>query len=124
MNIVLRRDLDTRTGAFDGADDGAGFVGAFGVFGGGDGVGNDAGAGLDVALFAVHVEGADGDAGVEIAGEIGIQNRAAVDTAAGGFELFDDLHGADFGGAREGAGGEAGAEGVDGGEARSQLAFE
>ena len=50
--------------------------------------------------------------------------RAAVDAAAGGFELFDDLHGADFGSAGEGAGGEAGAEGVDGGEVRAKRAFE
>jgi hypothetical protein len=37
--------------AFDGADHGAGFVGALGELGFGDGVGDDAGAGLDVALL-------------------------------------------------------------------------
>ena len=94
----------------------------------GDGVGYDAGAGLDVAGFvafgALHVEGADGDAGVEVAGEIGVEDAAAVDGAAGGFELLDDLHGADFGGAAEGAGGEAGFEGVDGVEAGLESAFD
>ena len=51
-------------GSFDGADYGAGFIGALLEFGFGDGVGYDAGAGLDVALVAGHVESADGDAGV------------------------------------------------------------
>ena len=51
-------------GALDGADDGLGLVAALGVLGLGDGVGDDAGAGLDVALFAVEVEGAYGDAAV------------------------------------------------------------
>ena len=90
----------------------------------GDGVGYDSGAGLDVALFAVHEEGADGDAGVKVAVEVGVEDAAAIDSAAGGFELFDDLHGADFGGSAEGAGGEAGAEGVDGREIGAELAFE
>ena len=68
--------------------------------------------------------GADGDAGVEIAGEVGVEDCAAVDAAAGGLELFDDLHGADFGRAGEGAGGEAGAQGVDGAEVRAELALD
>jgi hypothetical protein len=50
--------------AFDGADDGAGFVAALFIFREGDGVCDDAGSGLDVALGAVHEEGADRDAGV------------------------------------------------------------
>src|ERR1035438_8604985 len=110
--------------AFDGADDGAGLVGAFDVLVFGDGVGDDAGAGLDVALLAIHVQGADGDAGIQIAGKIRIENRAAVDTAARGLQLLDDLHGADLGRAGERAGGEAGAEGVNGGEFGPEAAFE
>jgi len=50
-------------------------------------------------LFAFHDHGANGDAGIEVAGEIGVEDAAAVDSAAGGFEFFDDLHGADFGSA-------------------------
>ena len=69
-------------------------------------------------LLAVHEERTDGDAGVEIAGEVCVENGAAVDAAARGLELFDDLHGADLGRAGERAGGKAGAEGVDGREFR------
>ena len=75
---------------------------------------DDACAGLDVALFAVHEEGADGDAAVEVAAEVSVEHAAAVDAATRRLELFDDLHGANFGGAGEGPGGEAGLEGVDG----------
>ena len=81
----------------------------------GNGVGDDACAGLHVALAVDGEHGADGDAGVEVSGEVGVEDCAAIGAAAGGFELLDDLHGANFGSATERAGGEAGAEGVDGG---------
>src|SRR5271170_8001955 len=79
----------------------------------GHGVGDDSGSGLDVAFFAFEEQGAAGDAAVSVAGEVGVEDAASVNAAAGGFELFDDLHGADLGRAGERAGGEAGAEGVD-----------
>jgi hypothetical protein len=60
------------------------FVEAFLVFELGDGVGDDAGAGLDVALAADGEHGADGDAGVEVAGEVGVEDCAAVGAAAVG----------------------------------------
>src|SRR6185312_10767800 len=111
-------------GAFYGSDYGLGFVATLFELVFGDRVGYDSGAGLDVAFGAVHVEGADGDAGVEVAAEVGVEDGATVDSAAGGLELFDDLHGADLGGSTEGAGGEAGTEGVDGGEALAESSFE
>ncbi len=114
----------TESGAFDGADDGSGLVTALFVLGLGNGVGDDAGAGLNVALVTVEEEGADGDTAVEVAAEVGIDDGAAVDAAADGFHLLNDLHGADLGGAGEGAGGKAGAKGVNGREAGAEAAFE
>jgi len=108
-------------GAVDGAEDGLGLVEAFLVFGFGYGVCDDACAGLDAGVAVLCDEGADGDAGVEVAGEVGVEDRAAVDAATGRFELFDDLHGTDFGSAGEGSGGEAGAHGVYGGEFGLEL---
>src|ERR1039457_4057354 len=108
------------TGALDGADDGLGLIERLLVLEFGDGVGDDASAGLNVALAVGGHQGADGDAGVEIAGEVRVEHRAAVGAAAGGFQLFENLHGADLGSAGEGSGGEAGAQGIDGG----QLALE
>ena len=57
----------------------------------------------------------------QVAGVVGVEDGAAVDAAAGGLQFLDDLHGADFGRAGERSGGEAGAEGVDGGELRAEL---
>ena len=94
------------------------------VFEFGDGVGDDAGAGLYGAFAADGEHGADGDAGIEVAGEVGVEDCAAVSAAAGGLELLDDLHGADLGRAGERAGREAGAEGVDGGEVGTELALD
>src|SRR6185437_3531325 len=108
----------------DSAHDGGGLVAALFLFALSDGVGDDAGAGLNVATFAVHEERADGDAGVEIAGEVGVDNRAAVDAAAGRLELFDDLHGANLGRAGERARGEAGAQSVDGCKVGFERSFE
>jgi len=90
----------------------------------GDGVGDDSGAGLDMTLRPAHEERADGDAGVQISGEVGIKNGAAVDAPACRLELFNNLHSADLGGTGEGSGGEAGAEGIEGGELWAKLAFE
>ena len=88
------------------------------------GVGNDSGSGLEVGLLALHEQSSDGDTGIEVADEVGIENGSAVDAAAGGFEFFDDLHGADFGSAAEGAGGEAGGKGVHGAELGAEAALE
>src|ERR1700736_5746680 len=89
-----------------------------------DRVGYDACACLDVALLSIHEEGADRDAGGQVAAEVCVKDAAAVDTAPGGFELLDDLHGADLGCSAKGSSREAGLERVDGGEVRAELAFE
>src|ERR1700722_13911866 len=60
LKNILQRQLKL-AGSFDGAEDGLRFVEAFLVFGFGDGVGDDAGAGLDVALTALGDHGANGD---------------------------------------------------------------
>lgn len=112
------------TRPFDSSDDGFGFVTALFKFILRDGVRYDAGASLDVTLVAVHEESADGDAGVEIAGKVRVEDAAAVDAATGGFELFDNLHRADFGCSRERACGETGAERVDGSQIFEELAFD
>jgi hypothetical protein len=66
--------VDNRSCPFDGAQNGLRFVEALLVFGFGNGVGDDAGAGLDVALTVLRDHGADGDAGVEVAGEVGVED--------------------------------------------------
>ena len=60
------------------------------MFESGNGVGDDAGAGLDVSFSILGQERANGDARVEIAGEIGVQDGAAVGSAAGGLDFFTD----------------------------------
>src|SRR5205807_10610233 len=52
------------------------------------------------AVFDDH--GPQRDAGIEIAREIEIENATGVNTAAGTFEFFNDLHGAHFGGSGDG----------------------
>src|SRR6478609_3512454 len=86
-----------------------GFVDAFLVFGFGGAVGDDAGAGLDVGFAVLEDDGAEGNAGVAVAVEAEVADGAGVDAAFAFFEAVDDLHGADFGGAADGAGGEGGA---------------
>ena len=60
-------------GSLDGSQDCLGFVEAFLIFRLGDGIGDDACACLDMSLAVLRDHGADGDAGVEIAGEIGVE---------------------------------------------------
>src|SRR5580698_10945490 len=110
-------------GAFDSSYYGAGFVDGFFEFVFRDGVGDDAGSGLDVSFLALLQQGADRDAGVEVSGVVGVEDAAAVDAAARGFELFDNFHGTDFGRTSQGYGREAGAECVDGVEFGAQLTF-
>src|SRR6266581_4256738 len=65
---------------------------------------------LEVGLIAANKYSADDDAGVKVPGEVGVEDGAAIEAAAGGFELVNDFHGADFGRAGQGAGGEASGE--------------
>src|SRR6185437_1435627 len=111
-------------GGFHGPDHGPGLVQGLLIFLGGVGVGHNSCSGLQVSALAFHEHGADGDAGVEVPGEIGVEDGATVNAAAGGLELFDDLHGANLGSAAERACGKAGGEGIESVHASAQLAFE
>jgi len=96
---------------------------AFAELGCGDGVCDDASADAHL-YFAVgrEGEGADGDAegGVSVGREQ--TDAAGADGARGGFELAQDLHGAEFGSAGDGAAGEEGAEDVVGAQVGAELA--
>src|SRR5579871_6703691 len=67
-------------------------------------VSDDARPGLQIGAFALHQHGPDRDAGVEVSGEVGVENRTPVDATANRFEFLDDLHGTNFRGTGEGAG--------------------
>src|SRR4029434_8691794 len=54
--------------------------------------------------------------------EIQVTHSAAIGTAPGGFELVDDLHGADFGCAADCANGQGDAQGVQRGHIRAECA--
>src|SRR5207253_1003733 len=91
---------------------GLGLVHRLLVLAGGDRIGDDAGAGLDVKLAVLPDDGAQGDASVHVAGEVDVADGAAVGSAARRLDLVDDLHGADLGRAADGADRETHAEGV------------
>ena len=65
-------------GAFNRADYSAGFVDGFLEFFFRHGVGYDSGTGLDVALLALLQQRADGDARIQVAGVVGVEDAAAV----------------------------------------------
>ena len=67
---------------------------------------------------------ANADAGVQIAREIRIQHRSAVDAAACGLQFFDDLHGANLRRAAERARREARGKGIERIEILAQRAFQ
>lgn len=98
----------------DGAKNGFGFVDGFFEFGGGGGIGDDAGASLDVGVLIFEEAGTEGDARVVIAVEAEVADGASVGAAFIDFEFVDDLHRANFGGAADGSGGEGGAKNVVG----------
>ena len=77
------------------------------------GVGDDACSRLQVRTLALHEHGADTDAGIEIAGEVGVEHRSAVNATAHRFQFFDDLHGANFRGAAQRACGKTCGKGVE-----------
>src|SRR5262249_59490048 len=59
--------------------------------------------GVQTCALPICHQRADRDAGIEVAGVIEIQDRAAVDSAARRLQILDDLHGAHLGRAGEGA---------------------
>src|ERR1700678_1907144 len=109
---------------FEGREAGASFIYSFLIFAFRDGIGDDAATSLNVGAAVFCDESTQRDAGIEVAREIEIENRASVDSAARGFEFVDDLHGADFWRAGNGASGKAGHECVEAIETFAQLAGE
>ena len=86
--------------------------------------GDDPGAGVEMG-DAVAQDGApDGDRGVQVAIVAEVADGAAVEAAPLALQLPDQLHGAHLGGAGERAGGEDGAERVEGVEVGSQAALD
>src|SRR5205085_9206936 len=110
-------------GQGDGFEHGFGFVHGLLVFALGSGVVHPAAAGLHVGFAIFDEGGADGDAAIKVSIEGKIADAAAVRAAGGLFELGDDLHGADFGRATEGAGGEGGPHQGVGGRIFGKDAF-
>ena len=107
-------EIEAFGGQADGLEDGGGLVDGLLVFLFGDGVVNDAGAGLDGEAAALELERTDGDGQIHVAGVGEVAHRAAVDAAGTVLQLVDQLHRADFRRAAESAGGEGRAEQVKG----------
>ena len=101
-----------------------GFVLGFLVFEVGVGVGDDAGAGVEVDGVVLADGGADGDVEEAFAVEAEAADGAGVEAAGMGLEFGDDFGGALFGGAGDGAAGEAGAEGGAVADGGGELAFD
>ncbi len=114
--LVVKEGFDELKGLVDAGEE-ASFEEGFAVLVFGDGVGDDAAAYSHGGLAILEDERTDGDA--ERGGAVGgdVADGSGVDAAGMGFELADDLHGADLGGAGDGATGEEGAEEVVKGEA-------
>lgn len=77
----------------DGSEEGLGLVDRLLVFADGDRIGDDTAPGLDVRGAIGHEKRANGDAGIEIAREIEIEDCASIDAAASGLEFVDNFHG-------------------------------
>src|ERR1700688_3323414 len=90
-----------------GSQHGFGFIFGLFEFALGIGVGYDSRPGLQICFAAFHEKGADRDAGIQIARKIGVEDGSAIHAAPRWLQLFDDLHGANFGRAAEHARGEA-----------------
>lgn len=88
------------------------------------GVGDDAGAGVEVDAVVLADGGADGDVEEGFTVKAKATDGAGVDAAWVGFELRDDFGGAFFGGTGDRAAGEAGAEGGAVADGGGELAFD
>src|SRR5690606_9571670 len=86
------------------------------------GVGNDAGARLNVQGSVLDHGRADGDGGVHVAVEGQVADGTAVDAALDRLQFVDDFHGADFRRAAECSSREGGTQHVDRGAAGFQCA--
>src|SRR5262249_14923341 len=94
------------------------------VFGGGDGVGDDASAGVEMGRTVFADGGTNGYTQLAFVVEAEVTERAGVGTAGDGFEFVDDFHGAEFGRAGNTAAGETGGEGGKMGHTAAQTAFD
>src|SRR5581483_4710308 len=110
--------------AFDGAKDRLRLVDRLLVLEFRNRVGHDTRAGLYIALAVYGEHGTDRDAGIKIAGEVGVEHCSAIGATAGGLELFDDLHGPYLGRTAQGAGREAGAQGIHRAQIGTKTAFD
>src|SRR5260370_11531457 len=99
------------------------FVQAFLVFTLRDGIRHNAGSSLHVRLLAFHQHGANHDARIEIAGEVRVKDRPALDSAPHRLAFFDDLHSPNFGRAGTSSGRGTGRGGIDRSELATQLSF-
>src|SRR5208282_4112773 len=79
---------------------------------------------LEVGFPILEQHGADGDARIEIAGKAEVTDRAGVGAATGRLHLGDDLHGANFRRAADGAGGKSRAHDVVRGVAGGEFALD
>src|SRR3970040_1843519 len=111
-------------GFLGGAGQRAPLFAAFLVLALGGRIRDHAAAGLDINLAILEDGGPERDAGVHLAVGAEIADAAGVDAAPLRFELLDDLHRPDLGRARDGAGGKAGEQGVDGVELGVDLALD
>ena len=116
------RPVGLLEGELDGAQDGPRLGLGLGQLVGGPGVRDGPAPGLDVGHAVLDHDGADVDAGVEVARVAQPPDRAAVPAALDGLELVDDLHRADLGRARERARRQHRAQRVGRVDARAQRA--
>src|SRR5215470_16429695 len=111
-------------GLFRGAEQRLGLVDAFLLLEFGVGIGDDAGASLDVHHAVLDQRRAQHDAAVELARGGEIAHRPGIEPALVGFELVDDLHRPYLGRARDGAGREARRQRVERVVFSIELAFD
>lgn len=90
----------------------------------GIGIGDDAAADGNLPPAAGRRNRADEDVGVHLIANADVTERAAVGAADGGFQFGDDLHGADFGDAGDGAAGERVSQEVERAHVVTQCAFD
>src|SRR6516225_6030800 len=111
-------------GLFRGAEQRFGLVDAFLLLALGVGIGDDAGAGLDIHHAVLDQRRTQHDAAVELACGGEIAHRSGIEPALVRFELVDDLHRPHLGGARDGASREAGSQRIERVVFSIELAFD
>ena len=116
---LIARELP---GPLDGFEHACRFVDCFLILRGRITVSDDACSSLDIRFAVLEDAGAESDAAIEVAIKAEVADGACVGATFAFFETADDFHGADLGGAADGASGEGGAHDVVGGAVRVELA--